>query len=144
MIALITVVAALVVWLAFILLRFVVAILRAILILLRLVALLLSRSLVLIVLLLLFLSLVKAAQIGFGKQVDRLGYRFCLTVFQQTQWLLALTVHFDNCLGTLDADGFEVGSKVLVRRVGDKTSQDIHLELMEITVSSLQYGILRR
>ena len=145
MIALITVVAALVVWLAFILLRFVVAILRAVLILLRLVvALLLTRSLVLIVLLLLFLSLVKAAQIGFGKQVDWLGYRFCLTVFQQTQWLLALTVHFDNCLGTLDADGFEVGSKVLVRRVGDKTSQDIHLELMEIAISSLQYGILRR
>ena len=145
MIALITVVAALVVWLAFILLRFVVAILRAVLVLLRLVvSLLLTRSLVLIVLLLLFLSLVKAAQISFGKQVDWLGYRFCLTVFQQTQWFLALTVHFDDSLGTLDADGFEVGSKVLVRRVGDKTCQDIHLELMEITVGSLQYGILRR
>ena len=145
MIALITVVAALVVWLAFILLRFVVAILRAVLVLLRLVvSLLLTRSLVLIVLLLLFLSLVKAAQISFGKQVGWLGCRFGLTVFQQTQWLLALTVHFDDSLGTLDADGFEVGSKVLVRRVGDKTCQDIHLELMEITVGSLQYGILRR
>ena len=145
MIALITVVAALVVWLAIVLLRLPLSILRTVLVILRFViALLLTRSLVFIVLLLLFLSLVKAAQIGFGKQVDWLGYRFCLTVFQQTQWLLALTVHFDNCLGTLDADGFEVGSKVLVRRVGDKTSQDIHLELMEITVGSLQYGILRR
>ena len=145
MIALITVVAALVVWLAFILLRFVVSILRTVLVLLRLVVfLLLARSLVLIVLLLLFLSLVKAAQISFGKQVGWLGYRFCLTVFQQTQWLLTLTVHFDDSLGTLDADGFEVGSKVLVRRVGDKASQDIHLELMKITVGSLQYGILRR
>ncbi len=145
MIALITVVAALVVWLAFILLRFVVAILRAVLVLLRLVvSLLLTRSLVLIVLLLLFLSLVKAAQISFSEQVDRLGYRFCLTVFQQTQWLLALTVHFDDRLGTLYTDGFEVGSQVLVRRVGDKTSQDIHLELMEITIGCLQYGILRR
>ena len=145
MIALITVVAALVVWLAFILLRFVVAILRAVLVLLRLVvSLLLTRSLILIVLLLLFLSLVKAAQISFGKQVGWLGCRLNLTVFHQAQWLLALTVHFDDSLGTLDADGFEVGSKVLVRRVGDKTSQDIHLELMEITVGSLQYGILRR
>ena len=145
MIALITVVAALVVWLAIVLLRLPLSILRTVLVILRLViALLLTRSLVFIVLLLLFLSLVKAAQIGFGKQVDWLGCWLCLTVFQQTQWLLALTVHFDNRLGTLDADGFEVGSQVLVRRVGDKTSQDIYLELMEITVGSLQYGILRR
>ncbi len=75
MIALITVVAALVVWLAFVLLRLPLSILRTVLVILRLViALLLTRSLVFIVLLL-FLSLVKAAQIGFGKQVDWLGCR---------------------------------------------------------------------
>ncbi len=47
-------------------------------------------------------------------------------------------------LARSDADGFQVGSQVLVRRVGDKTSQDIYLELMEIAIGSLQYGILRR
>ena len=145
MIALITVVAALVVWFAFILLGFVCRhSARG------------SRSSAAcclppaggvpcsIVLLLLFFALSKQLKSDFGKQVGWLGCRFCLTVFQQTQWLLALAVHFDDSLGTLDADGFEVGSKVLVRRVGDKTCQDIHLELMEITVGSLQYGILRR
>ena len=46
-------------------------------------------------------------------------------------------------LARSDADGFQVEA-CSVRRVGDESGQDIHLELMEIAVGSLQYGILRR
>ena len=73
-----------------------------------------------------------------------LGIFLHLTVLHQTEWLFALLVQLDNLLGTVGSDGFEVGSQILVRRVGDEASQDIYLKLIELSIYGFEHGILRR
>ena len=56
----------------------------------------------------LFLRLVKAAQVRFVEQIDRLGRFLDLAVLQQAERLFAFPVHLDDFLGACCGNGFEV------------------------------------
>lgn len=117
----------------------------AVVCLLAVVTLCITLTVVLAIVVLLFLlRLVKTAQVSFCQEVAGLRSRFCLTILDEAQRLLACLVHLDDFPSTFCADGLQIGSQVLVGRIGDKTCQNVNLELMVFSIGSLQESILRR
>ena len=104
------------------------------------------RTIVAISIIVLFLSLrlVESAEVCFGKKVGRLWLLLHLAILHEAERLFATTIHLDDFHRTLCRDGLQVGSHVLVGRVGDETSQDVGLKLVEVAIGGLQDNVTCR
>ena len=62
----------------------------------------------------------------------------------EAQGCLAATVHLDYLTGLGSRDGLEVGSDVLIRRVGHQSGQDVGLEKVVVGILRLQHNVVSR
>ena len=67
---------------------------------------------------------------------------FLVIILLKRERLFSLLVHLDDLLGTDSRDGLHIRSDILVRRIGYKTSQDITLEEIIVSILCLEHDIL--